>query len=212
MAEIAFKRCRGVAYRATTYDTPLWVSPNSRPGRWSHPEDGTIAQYCALDPASAIAEMVRYEDLRDVEEAGELRVDVWELRVDEGAVADYSTPERAERQGFGWQPLVSDSWGRCQAEGLRIVEHGGRGVLAPSAALPRGVTLTLFGPRTEIAWSAEPSLSIQVPARQVMRGAPGRHLVEETRFFGTPYPDVEPTAADRLFALELLARGEPGDR
>jgi RES domain-containing protein len=203
MEEIDFKRCRGVAYRATTYDTPLWVSPNSRPGRWSHPEDETIAQYCTLDVPSAIAEMVRCENLREVDEARELRVDVWELRVDEGAIVDYSTPERVARQGFSWESLTSDSWDECRAEGLRIVGMGGRGVLAPSAALPQGVALTLFGPRTEIAWRAEPSLSIQIPARHILHGAPGDHLVGDTRFFDDPYPDLEPTAADRLFQLDL---------
>lgn len=209
MEELAFKRCRGVAYRATTYDTPLWVSPNSRPGRWSHPEDGTIAQYCTLDVASAIAEMVRYENLRQVDEARELRVSVWELRIDEGAIVDYSTPERAARQGFAWEPLISDSWDECRAEGLRIVHAGGRGVLAPSAALPQGVALTLFGPRTEIAWRAEPSLSIQIPARHVLRGAPGDHLVSDTRFFDNPYPDLEPTAVERLFNVDVAPERRP---
>jgi RES domain-containing protein len=203
MGEIAFKRCRGVAYRATTYDTPLWVSPNTRPGRWSHPEDGTIAQYCTLDVASAIAEMVRFEDLREVDDASELRVSIWELRIDEGAIADYSTPKRATRQGFHWGTLVSDSWDECRAESMKIAEAGGRGVLAPSAALPQGVALTLFGPRTEIAWAAEPSLSIQIPARQIVHGAPGKHLVRDTRFFQDPYPDLEPTPADRLFSVQL---------
>jgi RES domain-containing protein len=203
LGEIAFKRCRGVAYRATTYDTPLWVSPNSRPGRWSHPKNETIAQYCALDVASAIAEMVRLEDLRTVEEARELRVSVWELRIDEGAVVDYSTPEQAARQGFAWEPLVSDSWNECQAEAVRIEEAGGRGTLAPSAALPHGLTLTLFGARTEIAWQAEPSLSIQIPARHILHGAPGKHLVEDTRFFADPYPDLVPPPADQLFGIEL---------
>jgi RES domain-containing protein len=203
VTEIEFKRCRGVAYRATSYDTPLWVSPNSRPGRWSHPEDGTIAQYCCLDVASALAEMVRYENLGEVEDARELRVDIWELKIDEGAIADYSTPPRASRQGAEWQSLLADSWEECQIEGRRIVESGGRGVLAPSAALGQGVTLTLFGPRTEIDWSAEPSLSIQIPARQILQASPGDHLVRDTRFFDDPYPDVEPTPADRLFSLEL---------
>jgi hypothetical protein len=207
VGQVAFKRCRGVAYRATTYDTPLWVSPNSRPGRWSRPEDQTIAQYCSLDVPSAIAEMVRSENLRGVEEARELRVGVWELRVDEGAIADYSKPARAARQGFAWEPLLSDSWEACQREGLRIVDAGGRGVLGPSAALPQGVALTLFGPRTEIAWQAEPSLSIQVPARHILRGAPGDHLVRDTRFFGDPCPEIEPADVDRLFAVELTAEG-----
>jgi RES domain-containing protein len=209
MGEIAFKRCRGVAYRATTYDTPLWVSPNSRPGRWSHPEDGTIAQYCTLDIASAIAEMVRNENLREIDDANELRVSVWELRIDEGAVVDYSTPTRAGQQGFAWEPLVSDSWEECRAEGERIQVLGGRGVLAPSAALPRGVALTLFGARTEIAWGAEPSLSIQIPARHVIRGAPGSDVVRQTRFFDDAYPDLEPTAVDQLFNFEVRQEPSP---
>lgn len=210
MGELAFKRCRGVAYRATTYDTPLWVSPNSRPGRWSHPEDETTAQYCTLDVASALAEMVRNEDLRDVEEARELRVNVWELRIDESAIVDYSTQARAARQGFAWEPLVSDSWDACRTEGKRLQEDGARGVLTPSAALPQGVALTLFGPRTEIGWNAEPSLSIQIPARHILHGAPGDHLVGHTRFFDDPYPmDLEPTAADRLFNLEVSSDSAP---
>lgn len=203
--EIAFKRCRGIAFRATTYDTPLWVSPNSRPGRWSLPEDGTIAQYCTLDAASAVAEMVRWENLQDVEEARELRVSIWELRIDEGAIVDYSTSDRTTAQGFSWEPLISDVWDECQTEAQRIVDAGGRGVLTPSAALPQSVSLTLFGPRTEIAWEAEPSLSIQLPARRILRGAPGDHLVSHTRFFGDPYPDLPPTPADRLFTMELAA-------
>ena len=147
--------------------------------------------------------MVRYEDLRQVDEARELRVNVWELRIDEGAIIDYSTPERASQQEVSWESLISDSWDACRMEGLRVIDAGGRGILAPSAALPQGVALTLFGPRTEIAWGAEPSLSIQVPARHILRGAPGDHLVGYTRFFDEPYPDLAPTAADRLFNIDL---------
>jgi RES domain-containing protein len=205
MAEIAFKRARGVVYRATTYDTCLWVSPNSRSGRWNDPQTGTISQYCTLDVASALAEMVRSENLREVEDARELSVSIWELRIDEGAVVDYSTPSCAEEQGFEWNALVSDEWGPCQAEARRLITEGARGVIAPSAALPQGVTLTLFGPRTEIAWSVEPSLSIQIPARHILRGAPGDGLVRDTRFFDEPYPDVAPRNAQSLFNLNLNA-------
>jgi RES domain-containing protein len=210
-AEIAFKRARGVVYRATTYDTPLWVSPNSRQGRWNHPEDGTIAQYCALDVASAIAEMVRNEDLRNAAEARELQVKVWELRIDEGAIVDYSSPARAEWQGFDWESLISDSWSECQSEGLRIVERGGRGTLAPSAAFPGGMTLTLFGPRTEIAWGAESSLSIQIPARHILNGGPGDGLVRDTRFFGQSYPDIKPGNAESIFNFDLKPESAPRD-
>lgn len=205
MGEITFKRCRGVVYRATTYDTPLRVSPNTRPGRWSHPEDGTIAQYCSLDVASAMAEMVRGEDLRDIADAKELRVSVWEMKIDEGAIVDYSTPDRAAGQGFAWEPLIANAWTACREEGLRIRGAGGRGVLSPSAALPGGLALTLFGPRTEIAWQANPSLSVQVPARHVVHGAPGDDLVRQTRFFDDAYPEPEPAAASRLYSFSLDA-------
>ncbi len=205
MREIGFKRGRGIVYRATTYDTPLWVSPNSRPGRWNHPEDRTIAQYCALDVASAMAEMVRYENLREIDDARELHVKVWELRIDEGAIADYSRPDLASAQGMEWPSLISDSWDNCQAEGRRIHAEGGRGVIAPSAAFPGGLALTLFGPRTEIAWKVEPSLSIQVPARHILSGTPGEGLVRDTRFFEDPYPEVEPGNADSLFNFELVS-------
>ena len=205
MGEIAFKRARGVVYRATTYDTCLWVSPNSRSGRWNTPRTGTISQYCTLDIASALAEMVRSENLRNVEDARELLVSVWELRIDEGAVVDYSTPSLAANQGFEWEALISDSWGVCQAEGQRLIAEGARGVLAPSAALPQGMTLTLFGPRTEIAWSVEPSLSIQIPARHILRGAPGDGLIRDTRFFGEEYPDLTPRNTQSLFNFELSA-------
>jgi hypothetical protein len=149
--------------------------------------------------------MVRSENLREVEDARELSVSVWELRIDEGAVVDYSTPSLAENQGFEWNALISDGWESCQEEARRLIAKGARGVIGPSAALPQGVTLTLFGPRTEITWSAEPTLSIQIPARHVLRGAPGDGLVRDTRFFDEAYPDVTPRDAQGLFNLDLNA-------
>lgn len=198
-----------MVFRATTYDTPLWVSPNSRQGRWSHPQNGTIAQYCALDVAGAVAEMVRSENLRDIDEARELRVSVWELSVDEGAIVDFSDPALVEQQGFDWGGLLSDDWDRCQAEGLEIVAAGGRGVLAPSASLPGSRCLTLFGPRTEIAWRAEPRLAIQIPARHIFRGEPGEGVVRDTRFFGDPHPEAETLGAARPRNFEWLTERAP---
>jgi RES domain-containing protein len=207
VGQLRFKQGRGVVYRATTYDTPLWVSPNRRPGRWNHPDDRTIAQYFALDPASALAEMVRAEELRDLEEARELRVSIWELRLREGAIVDCTSPARAERHGFSWAELTEDDWEACQEAGRRIVAGGGRGVLGPSAALGGGCSLTVFGPRTEIAWAREPTLAIQVPARHVFRGQPGDGLVRDTRFFGDPYPDSSEPGSQERAGFSLLAEG-----
>jgi hypothetical protein len=146
--------------------------------------------------------MVRHEDLRSAQAAREMRVSVWELQIDAAAIADYSTPKHAADKGFEWESLVDDSWDACQEEGRRILRAGGQGVLAPSAALSQGVALTLFGPRTEIAWGFEPSVSAQIPARKILHGAPGENLVEDTRFFGEPYPRVEPTPAEQLVLID----------
>lgn len=199
MGRFSFSQFRGTVYRVTSYDTPLWVFPNRRPGRWSHPDDGTIAQYCTLDAAAPMAEFVRHEDLREPVDATEARLSLWQLRIAEGAVLDLSSPESAAAQDVDWEELVSDDWNACQELGREIVACGGRGVLGPCAALPGSHSLTVFGPRSEIGWSAEPRLAIQVPARQVVWGAPGAGVVACTRFFGMRYPaDVAPPAVAHL--------------
>ena len=187
MGRFRFCGLRGSAYRATSYDTPLWVFPNRRPGRWSDPDDGTVAQYCSLDPAAPLAEVVRHEDIGDAALAAEIRMSVWELRLTAGAVLDLSSSERAADQGVDWATLVDDDWDACQELAREVVADGGRGILAPSAALPGSLSLTVFGPCSEIAWTAEPRLAIQVPAREIFHGAPGAGVVAATRRFGEPY-------------------------
>jgi RES domain-containing protein len=188
VARFSFRQFRGTVYRATSYDTPLWVFPNRRPGRWSHPDDATIAQYCTVDAAAPMAEFVRYEDLRDPTEAAEARLRVWQLRIAEGAILDLSSPTQADDHGIAWDALVSDDWRVCQELGRGIMANGGRGVLSPCAALPGSLSLTVFGPRSAIEWTAEPRLAIQVPAREILHGAPGEGIVADTRFFGMSYP------------------------
>ena len=199
MARFSFTIFSGVVYRATSYDTPLWALPNRRPGRWSHPDDWTIAQYFTLDAAAPLAEFVRHEDLRDPADAAEIRVRTWQLRVREGAVVDLSGPDRAARQRVSWDDLVADDWEPCQRLGREVQAAGGRGVVAPNAALPGSLSLTVFGARSELSWRAEPRLAIQVPARDIVRGAPAAGLVRSVRFFGAPYPrDVELPSVEHL--------------
>jgi RES domain-containing protein len=188
LGRFSFIRFRGIAYRATSYDTPLWPSPNRRPGRWSHPDDGTIAQYCALDAAAPMAEFVRHEEIRDPADAAEIRMRLWQLRWAEGAILDLSDPVRADRQSVDWSDLVTDDWDACQQLGRDIQAAGGRGVISPNAALPGSLSMTVFGARSEISWQAEPRLAIQVPARDVVAGPPGAGVVRGVRHFGDEYP------------------------
>jgi RES domain-containing protein len=202
VTRFSFSQFRGVAYRATSYDTPLWVFPNRRPGRWNDPDDGTIAQYCTLDAAAPLAEFVRHEDLRQPEDAGEVRLALWQLRLMEGAVLDLSSPEKAGDQGVAWDDLVADDWRACQQLARDVLAEGGRGVIAPCAALPGSLSLTVFGARSEIGWNAERRLAIQVPAREISRGAPGVGVVRSARFFGCAYPkDVPLASVDHMLEL-----------
>ena len=202
MAGFSFSQFRGVAYRASSYDTPLWVFPNRRPGRWNNPDDGTIAQYCTLDAAAPLAEFLRHENVSDPAVAAEIRISIWQLRLLEGAILDLSSPDRANAQGVDWEDLVSDDWRACQQLTRDLLDGGGRGVVAPCAAFPGSLSLTVFGARSEIAWTAERRLAIQVPAREILRGAPGAGIARSTRYFGSDYPsDVAlPSVAHMLGA------------
>ena len=99
-----FVRCTCVAYR-TSYDVPLWVNPNRRSGRWNI-AGRRPTQYMSLDAESPFAETLRYEDLRTEEAASDYSATVWQLRIDDGLIVDYSTFELADAAGFEAQALV----------------------------------------------------------------------------------------------------------
>ncbi|MDQ3724268.1 MAG: hypothetical protein M3335_00005, partial [Actinomycetota bacterium] len=124
-----------IAYRATSYDVPLRVAQNRRDGRWNIAHTGT-AQYTCLDAEAPFAEMLRHENLRTEGEAATFRTTIWQLKVTEGVVVDYSTFEKAEAAGFPPEALVDDDFECCQREAQRLTSLGAGGVLSPSAALP----------------------------------------------------------------------------
>jgi len=176
----------GIAYRATTYDVPLWVSPNRRDGRWNH-AGAACTQYLSLDPAAPYAELLRAEDLRTERDAQLLRMTLWQLRIADGAIVDYSTFEKAEAAGFPPEALIDDDQERCRAEAEFLRAHGVRGLLSPSAALPGSVSLTLFGPRVAVGWATAPALASMVPVQRLATGGPPPGLVARVRFHGRPH-------------------------
>ncbi len=176
----------GTAYRVTTYDEPLWVDPNRRSGRWNVAGDG-CTQYLCLDAEAPYAEMLRAEDLRTEQEARMYQSTIWQLRVDEGAIVDYSTFDLAERAGFDPEALIEDDFGRCQAEARRLRELGVRGILSPSAALSGSLSLTLFGPRHPADRDFTVQLASMVPAQRLAIGHAPAGLVERVTFRGQPH-------------------------
>lgn len=195
-------RWEGLAYRATSYDVPFWVNPNRRSGRWNIAGQG-CTQYFCLDAEAPYAELLRGEDVRTEREAQMYFSVLWQIRVDDGAIVDYSTFEKAEAAGFPPEALVEDDHERCQAEAAWLQGHGVRGVLSPCAALPGSTNLTLFGPRKECDWDTRVKLASTLPAQRITRGHPPPGLVSRTRFYGQAHADLDEfrSAQRRLFRV-----------
>jgi hypothetical protein len=174
---------RGDAYRATTYDEPLWVSANRRSGRFNLAGVGST-QYLCLDSEAPLAEMLRAEDLRDDASAATFVTILWQLRVDEGAVVDYSSFEKAEAAGFPAEALVEDDHERCQKEAQRLRSLGARALLTPSAALPGSANLTVFGPRAPVSWNTTVRLASTIPVQRLSQGSAPRGLSARVRYYG----------------------------
>ncbi len=178
------------AFRYSNYDTPFWVRPNSEPGRWHGAGDGAT-QYLSTTVEGAWAELVRAEGLRSEQEVALVRMPMWVAEVHVQRVADYGTFEKSEAAGFPADALVDDDYSRCQEEGKRLREAGFQGVLAPSAALPDAVNLTLFAPKIASTWQHRPLLASSIPAAKIAVGSPPEGVVERVRHRGESHEGYE---------------------
>ena len=192
----------GLVFRATTYDVPLWVNPNRRSGRWNIAGQG-CTQYLSLDAEAPYAEMLRGEDLRTERDAQMFIAILWQVRIDDGAIADYGTFDKAEAAGFPPEALVEDDHERCQAEAAWLQSHQVRGILSPCAALPGSTNLTLFGARKEGDWNSTVKLASTLPSQRITRGHPPPGLASKTRFYGQEHSGLREfrRAQRRLFDL-----------
>jgi RES domain-containing protein len=179
-----------VAFRYSNYDTPFWVRPNTDEGRWHQTGDGPT-QYLSVTVEGAWAELIRTEGLRSETEVALLRMPMWVADLDVNRIADYGTFEKADEAGFAPGALIDEDYSRCQEEGGRLRGAGYQGVLAPSAALPGSVNLTLFGPRIASRWGMSPSLASSIPATEIAVGSPPEGIVARVRQRGESDPIYE---------------------
>lgn len=184
------------AFRQVSPDwPPLYHSageplPSQRSGRW-HRQGQDYAQYLALEPLGAWAELVRYEGIRSPVRAAEYRRALWLACVRETEIADLGTFDAWEACGLDPAAAVGDQEAcRDLADDLRAA--GYRGVLSPSAALAGATNLTIFGARYEkvllggLATWENPQSELRVPCTLAATGGPPDVLLGETVF-----PDVE---------------------
>jgi hypothetical protein len=181
-----------VAFRWSDYDVPLWTRPNTSALRWNRSRQDPT-QYLSLTPEGSWAELIRAERLRTLEELRLVDMPMWVLKIRETNLADYSTFEKAQAARFPFAALVDEDYERCQAEAERLRERGFRGVLAPSAAMPGAVNLTLFGRRLTVPWDyAEGRLMASfVRAKRLAVGRPPDELLPMVRQRGEPHRLLE---------------------
>ncbi len=148
-------------------------------------------QYLALSASAAWCELLRYLSIRTAALAVEQRRHLWVVTVTEQDIADLSTFDAWTRCGLDPAAAVGEH-ARTQTLADDLREAGYRGVLAPSAALPGAVNLTLFGERYE--WRAPAGAPSPLPNPDpaqwldVELAAPDAHpppeLIAATRFAG----------------------------
>jgi RES domain-containing protein len=178
-------RFDGVVFRYANYDTPLWVRPNSSPGRWNVAGDPPT-QYFSSSANAAWAELARAENLVDAGELAMASTIMWAVDLHTEAIVDYTDFDKAKWAGLSPESLISDDYASCQNERNRLVANGYRGILGPSAALPGAMSLTVFGARAASQWGVLPRLASCMACCAVARGAPADcvRLVEQVRYFG----------------------------
>ncbi len=160
--------------------------PSQSSGRWHRVGEG-YAQYLALDPLGAWAELVRFEGIRGRARAEQYRRRLWLVLVREHDIADLSTFDRYAACGLD-PALAVGAHEPAQALADELRAAGYRGLLSPSAALAGTTNLTLFGPRFEklllggLERWPNPAPERWLPCTLAAEGSPPGQLVLQTTF------------------------------
>jgi RES domain-containing protein len=117
-------------------------------GRWQRGEI-VDALYLASDEDTVWGEWYRALAEYGMPPRRALPRDLWRARVALDRVADLRSKRALERVGLSLPAPGSRDWPAFQEVGHRLWREGYRGVVAPSAARPSGLSLCLFlgGPR-----------------------------------------------------------------
>jgi hypothetical protein len=192
-----------VAYRLANWDTPLWISPNRRAGRFNKRESPPT-QYLCLHPLAPMAEYLRREGYVSLDRLRELRARIWVVRVREPRVTTI-TFDNALDFGLEAKDLVADDHGACQvfAERCRSEAQMPEVIRVPNAALPGTENLVIFGPRTLAPYLSVPIDQVDVPGSLVAEGAHPLHsLLDHVRYLGEPHPALEAWKRGTAYDLE----------
>jgi hypothetical protein len=162
----------------------LWSDASQPAGRW-HGEGEGPAHYFADTPHGAWAELLRHEEITELEDLVTIRRALWAVDIGGEPLKRTSLPAATATGGVG-------TYATCQAHAHRLRSRGATRLVAPSAALlaggaagrevaagierasaPRdGRTIVVFGdPEGLVGWKV------------VERGAPPADLLARVRPF-----------------------------
>lgn len=188
------------AFRQAGHTYPALWHPGSRyqptpqsSGRW-HVEGVGYAQYFALEPDGAWAELVRYEGIRHEEERVQYRHKLWICAVTETEIADLSDFDTIASCGMDPEVFLGPHE-PCQALADELLGAGFRGLVTPSAAISGVENLTLFGGRRELVdrslWDDNPRPDYFIPVAVAAEGPPPSHILDLARLWGDPHLGYE---------------------
>jgi RES domain-containing protein len=185
-------------WRIAGWDTPFWSGPNRRAGRYNRAAlDAT--QYLCLHPWGPWAEVLRWDDRRTTEDAAELSVRLWSVRVTLPDAPRRISFDDAATLGVDASDLVAEDYSVCQDLADEARAQGELALVVPSAALPGTETLVLLGPRVLTPWQLPPvDLTIDVPAAVTTdRGGPPLTMLPHVRWRNAPHRGLEDWRAGR---------------
>jgi hypothetical protein len=176
-------------FRHAAYDSPWWVFPSSRPGRFNRARQDTV-QYLCLHPLGPAAEMLRH-NVGPGGDPDEVILNLWTAVVD---VSDVRRVDFDECATYGRTPdeLVGDNYAPTQLLADEVRASGSSAMVVPSAALPGTHSLILFGVRVLHPFLWQPLAPEEISTGHLSDGARvAAEVASRVRWFGSEHSALE---------------------
>ena len=180
---------RLTAFRHAAYDSPWWVFPSSRAGRFHQARSDTV-QYLCLHPLGPAAEMLRH-NLGPDGNPDDVVVNLWTAMVDLDDVIRVDFDDCAAH-GLTPDELVGDDYTPTQALAGAVRGSRATAMIVPSAALPGTHNLIVFGARLLNPYLSAPLTPEEIPTGHLTDAtrAPAE-VAPHVRWFGTAHQAAE---------------------
>ncbi|HYZ69145.1 MAG TPA: RES family NAD+ phosphorylase [Mycobacterium sp.] len=190
---------RLTAFRHAAYDSPWWVFPSSREGRF-HRAGQEAVQYLSLHPLGPAAEMLRHHVGPDGD-PDDVVLNLWTAVLD---VDDVTRLDFDECQTYGRtaDELIGEDYRPTQELADVVRASGAAAMVVPSAALPGTHNLVLFGVRLLHPFLWKPLMAEEVPTGHLTDGArAAAEVAGRVRWRGSTHPAAEQWNATGTYDL-----------